>query len=214
MKFIARVLCVLMLSGMLLCAQAEEISDAIRALIPSDADILEDQAVGNFRVLTLELPSGETLELTWDLQQEKPLSLNTLNPVSPLSDSAQSRQEAERVALEAYPGASVLFAEDPADGGKLVYLLSETLCGEILISDDDVISRRIQFGTYARDGVLTMEGALAAMNLYRPNAKLYALELDEDDGQLRYEGNAILNETEYEFELDAQTFQLLEWERD
>ena len=38
--------------------------------------------------------------------------------------------------------------------------------------------------------------------------------MDEDDGMLLYEGDAWLDGQEYEFELDARTGRLLEWERD
>ena len=40
------------------------------------------------------------------------------------------------------------------------------------------------------------------------------MDLDDDDGMLVYEGDAWLDGQEYEFELDAHTGRLLEWERD
>lgn len=37
------------------------------------------------------------------------------------------------------------------------------------------------------------------------------IELDQDDGQYRYEGDIIYNQVEYEFEIDANTGNVLEW---
>lgn len=37
------------------------------------------------------------------------------------------------------------------------------------------------------------------------------IQLDQDDGQYRYEGDIIYNQVEYEFEIDANTGNVLEW---
>jgi len=64
------------------------------------------------------------------------------------------------------------------------------------------------------NGQLTFAGASQTLSLLRPGAQLDSLEMDEDDGMLLYEGDAWLDGQEYEFELDARTGRLLEWERD
>ena len=69
-------------------------------------------------------------------------------------------------------------------------------------------------GEIYRDGMLTMEGALRVLRLHRPEAQFRALELDEDDGVYVYEGEAMIGNVEYEFELSVSSGKLLEWERD
>ena len=64
------------------------------------------------------------------------------------------------------------------------------------------------------NGQLTFAGASQTLSLLRPGAQLDGMEMDEDDGFLLYEGDAYLDGQEYEFELDAHTGRLLEWERD
>lgn len=196
-----------------LCARAEAMPEAAQALVPAQATITDDQTVGGLRVLTMELPSGEALDLAWDLHADAPVLLTTRTP-APAGSDVQSREEAERLALEAYPDARVLFTQDSPEGGKTLQLLSESICGTVTVQGGVVVARALGFGHYFSDGRLTMEGALKTMTLYRPDAEFHALELDEDDGMLLYEGDAWLNGVEYEFELDARTCRLLKWERD
>lgn len=40
------------------------------------------------------------------------------------------------------------------------------------------------------------------------------IKLDRDDGRLIYEGKIIYNNTEYEFEISADTGEFLKWEQD
>ena len=65
-----------------------------------------------------------------------------------------------------------------------------------------------------QEGALTFAGASQTLLLLRPGAQLDGMDLDEDDGLLVYEGDAYLDGQEYEFEIDARTGCLLEWERD
>ena len=37
------------------------------------------------------------------------------------------------------------------------------------------------------------------------------IELDSDDGQFRYEGDIIYEQKEYDFEIDANSGNILEW---
>ncbi len=204
----------LLLCGSVLWANAEDLSPQIQALIPDQASITSDQRVGNIRVLTMELTSGETLDLTIDLSNGAPLSLVSRVPVSVDSPQAQGREEAEALVLSTYPDAWILFAEDIEGGAKRLGLLSESLCGQVTVQSGMLVSRDLRFDHFAQDGYLTIDGALAAMRLLRPEAEYYALERDSNDGYVVYEGNARIDGVEYEFELDAQNVQLLEWERD
>lgn len=197
-----------------LTALAEEIPESARALIPEGADTVSDQSLGGIRVLTLQLPSGEILDLIYDRTHGAPLLLVTRTAASTDAQSSQERDAAEALTLAAYPGARILAAGDANSGAKRLSLMTDALCGEVEVLGNTIISRDLQFGTFAQNGILTIDGALAAMRLLRPDAEYTALEFDEDDGALLYEGNALVEGVEYEFELDARSAQLLEWERD
>ena len=47
-----------------------------------------------------------------------------------------------------------------------------------------------------------------------PGARILEIELDRDDGRTYYEGEAYANGYEYEFEVDAYTGAIIEWEVD
>ena len=204
---------ILLLCIMIRPVLAEERPEEVQALIPDEAAVEGEQRVGSFHVLTLSLDSGEVLELTWDERAGTPLSLITRTPAA-VSGEPTSREAAEALVDRIYPGMDVLFSRDGENGAKELCLLAGNLCGEIVVAGNGVISRELTCGEYTRDGRLTMEGALAVLELHRPEAEFRALELDEDDGQLYYEGDAWLDGVEYEFELDARTGRLVEWERD
>lgn len=195
-------------------AGAEEIPDTLQAWIPTEATVVADAQLGAYRVLSMEMPSGEQLDLTCDFATGEPLSLATRTAVSLQTQQIQDRKSAEELVLGAYPGAWILSAREMDSGAKCLSLLGDVICGEITVQNNLLISRNLQFGRYAQDGVLTMDGALAAMKLLRPEAEFHALELDEDDGEMIYEGNARVDGVEYEFELNARNARLLEWERD
>lgn len=72
----------------------------------------------------------------------------------------------------------------------------------------------MRFGEFRSEERMSSSGAAAAMAFYRPQAMITEIELDEDDGRLIFEGDAILNGVEYEFGLDAHTGRLMEWDRD
>lgn len=211
-----KMLCLWMVLFLSVCfpAQAEEIPESARALIPEGADIASDQSVGSVRILTLQLASGEILDLVYDLSHDAPLYLVTRTAASSDAQSAQERAAAEALARGAYPDAWILAAGDAPDGAKRLSLMTDTLCGEVDILGDVIVSRDLRFGMFAQNSTLTIDGALAAMRLLRPDAEYIALEFDADDGALLYEGNALVDGIEYEFELDARSAQLLEWERD
>lgn len=46
------------------------------------------------------------------------------------------------------------------------------------------------------------------------SAQNVRIELDEDDGRLKYEGELYYNHVEYEFEVNAETGEILEWSED
>lgn len=203
-----------LLIGMTLPAFAEGLPDEAQPLMPADAVVVADQGLGEFRVLTLELPTGECLLLTLNTRTETGVSVVTQTPASLDANVTQTQREAEAIALSAYPDANILFVRDGENAEKVMAIFTPSMCGEIWVCSGGVLRRALSCGRYIENERLTLEGALAVLQLYRPEAEFYALELDEEDGTLVYEGNARVSGIEYEFELNARTGRLLEWERD
>ena len=63
------------------------------------------------------------------------------------------------------------------------------------------------------DGALTAAEAMEKLAASKGAVTVIDLDLDRDDGRLRYEGEAELDGKRYEFEMSV-TGELLEWERD
>ncbi len=63
---------------------------------------------------------------------------------------------------------------------------------------------------------ITIEEAskLALDKVPGASAQDLKIELDHDDGQYKYEGNIIFEQKEYEFEIDANTGEFLEWKEE
>lgn len=196
-----------------LTAQAEALPEGI--FRPEGAKIVSESAEDSLKTLTIALPdTGETLRLTLDAQTGAPLSLVTETPAQAQPDPDETRADAENAVVAACPGAKILFAEDDGEGGRRLYALSETLCGTVNVRGGKIVARSLAFGRFLDGEQLTAEGAAAALTLLRPGAEILELEKDEDDGLTVYEGEAVLDGAEYEFELDALSGRLLEWERD
>ena len=130
-----------------------------------------------------------------------------------VAGNAVDRALAEEIMRKAYPGCRILFARDEG-AYKCLGVVSEDFCGTLLVSEAGIHSVSLKEDKMMGGGVLTMAGALEVLRMYRPEAEFRALELDEDDGLLIYEGEALLESQVYEFELDAESAKLLEWERD
>lgn len=197
MKKIAAIL--LILAAMTTSAFAEEALP-----LPPDAVTADEGWI---------LPSGEVIELITD-ENGTPISIITATPAVAAKEEEQSREGAEAAVLADYPSALILSAESKEDGSRETAILTEELSGRVTVHGDAIISRELAIGNFIHEGQLTADGAKAALSLLRPDAKIAEIELDNDDGLLIYEGEAYLNGAEYEFELNAQTAKLLEWERD
>lgn len=98
-----------------------------------------------------------------------------------------------------------------ADGEAL--FLDISMAGRC-VADEGKIVVSASFGEFRSEERMLTAGAMEVMALYRPQAVIEGVELDSDDGMLIFEGDAYVEGVEYEFELDAYTGRLLEWERD
>lgn len=190
----------LILAAMTACACAE---DAL-TLLPEGSETTDNGWI---------LPSGERLELVLN-EDGGPAALITGEAACSDETQEQSREGAEVAVLAQYPGALILSGETNEDGSRTVAVVTETLFGTIVVKGDGVTSRELYVGRFIENGTLTADGARAALKLLRPDAVLRELEKDNDDGLLLYEGEATVDGVEYEFEMNARTGKLLEWERD
>lgn len=198
-KLLAGLLAALMLA---VPALAEEMD--VLALLPAGAEAVD----GGWA-----LPSGEVVLLNVDESGEA-VSLVTQTPVAVEAAGEQSREGAEQAVRAEYPGALVLASEALEDGSRVLSVLTPSWSGAVTAAGDGIVSRELSFGAFIDGNRLTMDGARAALSLLRPGAEIAELELDEDDGMLLYEGEAFVDGVEYEFEMNAKTGKLLEWERD
>lgn len=62
--------------------------------------------------------------------------------------------------------------------------------------------------------MISSDKAVSIAMAKAPKAKLVEIKLDYDDGQAIYEGKLIEGNTEYEFEIDALTGKVIDWEVD
>ena len=63
-------------------------------------------------------------------------------------------------------------------------------------------------------GIIDAERVAELVNERLNGARIVELELDWDDGRYLYEGEAVANGRRYSFELDANTGEFVEFERD
>ena len=68
--------------------------------------------------------------------------------------------------------------------------------------------------TPAQSAIISVEQAKQIASSQAPNASIHKIKLENEDGRLMYEGEMKEGYMEYEFEIDAQTGSLLEWDVD
>lgn len=119
-------------------------------------------------------------------------------------------------ALQAHtPGAVVDYAVRERDDGRYEWDLFFTLgdqLGQCEIREEGFEVRRVMLYDKPAGG-LTAAEAMAALAQAKGDVTIIDLELDRDDGRIRYEGEAALGEKRYEFEINADG-RIIEWERD
>lgn len=156
--------------------------------------------------------TGEAVIVLVDADGQTLLA-ETVEPASVSSSATMERSAAEELIRSAYPDCRVLYSEDGATGKRMA-VVGDGYWGSIVVAGGCIVSRRLEAGEMYSGGRLSLHGALRVLELYRPEAELSAIELDNDDGRWIFEGDAVLHDELYEFELDAISARLLEWERD
>lgn len=132
-------------------------------------------------------------------------------------------EKASQIAVEKAGGGKVVKIEMDLDDGVMVYegdLVKDNVkyefdidatTGKILkwetdMDDDDVTPPSTS------DKVIGEDKAKEIVLKKVPGATITEFKLDEDDGRLVYEGEAYLNQTEYDFEINAVDGTVLKWE--
>ncbi len=207
----------LILSLMLAAACAASAETAFESWLPEGAAEVSQIDAGGLRILTYAISdTGEQLTLTVDAATGDVRMLYGMCAAA--GEGAPMSADSAKAILETvYPGALVISSvEEATDIGTLrrLNIVSADLCGYVLFDSEKICGRDLDFTGCMKDGRLTMQGAISVLKLLRPEATISEIELDDDDGLLLYEGSAHLDGVEYEFELNAHTGKLLQWDRD
>ena len=133
-----------------------------------------------------------------------------------LAEEFTAQKENAIAALKvSLPEAVVDFAVRERDDGRdewdLFFVLGNQMGeAEVLESTNEI--RKVTL--YEKpEGALTAGEAMARLSQIKGNVVIIDLELDRDDGNLFYEGEAELDGKRYEFEMTAAG-EIIEWERD
>ena len=210
LRMLAAMLALMLLFG----CSGETLPGAGFAFIPDGGVVqgrTEENGMAYYTVLMPE--TGEEIRIACDAQGAV-VSVQTQRDAD--FDSLATTVEKERaqqLVQAAYPDCRILFSQT-VDSTRQVGIAEDDFCGVIVVADDQICSRSLQMGEIYQNGMLTREGAKRVLALHRPQAQLLEIELDEDDGVYVYEGEALVDGAEYEFELSASSGKLLEWEWD
>ena len=90
----------------------------------------------------------------------------------------------------------------------------DAVTGDILSYDFDVENYSIPSGNQASGNYISQERARKIAQDRVPTATLVELEFEFDDGRAVYEGKLREGRMEYEFEIDAVSGSILQWEQD
>lgn len=128
---------------------------------------------------------------------------------------AAQREAAIAAAKVSLPDAEIDYAVRERDDGRYEWNLFYTQGGQfgvckVLEATNEI--RRVELFTPPQ-GALKASEAMAKLAAEKGAMEITDLELDWDDGYLSYEGEALMNERRYEFEMDVDG-SFIEWERD
>ena len=207
-KILALALCLLTML-VPLAARAEAAPETALAWLPAGATYLGEEPAGSGRAL-----SYQTDENAWTLTLDGAGNALSLQSAGAAAGGLQTRAEAE-AALKIIDATALVVRAEEGSGAAKLWFVGEAAAGwGIFDPAGHLAAGSLTFGQFLINGQLTFAGASQTLSLLRPGAQLDGMEMDEDDGMLLYEGDAWLDGQEYEFELDARTGRLLEWERD
>lgn len=126
---------------------------------------------------------------------------------------AEAREAAANVTPEA-AGGLVTRERDSEGSAYEVFYASGGSAGEISVNaETGAILRVTTYPEAARQGVLNLEEIAARLADKLPGARLAELELEWDGSRYLYEGEAVAGDQRYEFEMNAVTGKIVEFER-
>lgn len=151
-------------------------------------------------------------------------------PQSNNTASAITQEKAKEIALQdagiAETDTQFLWVKEDYDDGRLVYDVEfyangteydyeiEKSTGQIISSDFDIEHYSPNNGNNGGNGtIISVDKARNIVLAKVPGATAndVYIHLDHDDGRQIYEGEIYYNRTEYEFEMDASTGNIIEW---
>ena len=207
-KILALALCLLTML-VPLAARAEAAPETALAWLPAGATYLGEEPAGSGRAL-----SYQTDENAWTLTLDGAGNALSLQSAGAAAGGLQTRAEAEAALWTLDEAAHILSAEEGDGPARRDFVATGAAGWAQFATAGGLAAGAVAFGQFLSNGQLTFAGASQVLQILRPGAQLDGMEMDEDDGMLLYEGDAYLDGQEYEFELDARTGRLLEWERD
>lgn len=130
-----------------------------------------------------------------------------------------TQDQAKAAVTNELSGATILSTVLDREDGLVEYevqFTTETVSGKYTVHPETgaVLQRDIKFQPTATATAITPEAAKKIAQDRAPGATLYKFELDREDGRLVYQGELRKDWTEYEFEIDAATGAILEWDVD
>jgi len=201
-------------------AQGVDAETAARVFVPENAVLRET-----------EIEQGVTELTFWDAENdaEYEVKLDDTNIVLGYSVDFERRlggkadaltgEETQALLLVLFPGATVIdiISEKDEDGWeKTVYFYTIDSYGELTVNAEtgETLELDVVMGLFTEvieRAVTTVHAARERLYQLKPGAKITELEEDNDDGKQIWEGEALLDGVEYEFEMDALTGLLIEW---
>lgn len=145
--------------------------------------------------------------------------LGVLTAATVTPEATYAPGSAEALAIEAVrkevPGAVIHYAIQNTDDRRLewdVFFTDGTMLGECEVDAETYEVRK--YRSYEPKGeALTADKAVEKLMASKGALTIIDLDLDRDDGDLWYEGEAELDGRRYEFEMTAAG-RIVEWERD
>lgn len=170
--------------------------------------VYEAEAYGQGEEYDIEIDAvtGEVLKL----ESEKD---DDYNEGRPSGNNYMSDTEIRGIILEKFSGGNIVELElDYEDGKYEGEVIAGNIKYEFAISAVSGKFLELEKEWDASGAEISAERAKGIIMGRLPGCTVIELELDEDKGILKYEGEAILNDKEYEFEIDAVSGVILELE--
>lgn len=149
-----------------------------------------------------------------------------------------TEEQAKAIVTSELPNAEIVAVIQDLDDGLWEYkvtFMGDGYHGKYTINPESgtILKRSIQYVTSANrqlgqqaaqgaaqqssttnNGIISLEQAKAIAQAKAPSATLYKCQLDRDDGRMVYEGELRNGMWEYDFEIDAVTGTILDWDVD